>query len=598
MGTTRTRTPKRSLPWRALVVTCCGLGAALLVPAAAQARQLPFHTWYVSAAAPAGGDGSAQAPFSSLAAVEAASGPGDTIVIDPSPLTVPPLDGGITLQTGQRLVGGGPPVVTRSGANPRLTSLPRITNSTNATNNGDAVDLADDTSVSNVVIDGSYRGGIYGDDVTGVSVRGNDVSGQNTSGTDGFQVLPFYLETYTAGKAISPTPVSLSNGWAGIMIDGSATRDNVSITDNFVHNGVCGDGIDLRAMGTANITAQVTGNLVTGLKQCSDQQSLEGIGTQASGTSTLRANLDGNTEENNGNAGANADSLFVNLADSGTLIETIDHNTYTSGIGGASTNGFEYLLSNGNAVGHVTILNSTFVDDPGDMLEEFDRGIGSTQTLTLDNVLVNGTTITGGVPSYADPPGTAAVPDNTGECLGIGSVGSGDQTLFTMRDSTFENCDNNGIEVTNNHVTGDGTGNPQLVSLDIEHSKITGTRYYGIWFNGLTSLNQLRVKMQDSDLSTAGGVEAGFDQQPTGSTPSSVIDLGGGELGSRGGNCIYGGTIYDLESTGYPVTAEHDWWGSPAGPAPGSVSSTPPGSIADGQPLRAVPPACAAHRGR
>ena len=59
------------------------------------------------------------------------------------------------------------------------------------------------------------------------------------------------------------------------------------------------------------------------------------------------------------------DRLFVNPAESGTLLETIDHNVDITGIGGASTNGFEYTLSNGNASSHVTISNSYFRIAPG-----------------------------------------------------------------------------------------------------------------------------------------------------------------------------------------------------------------------------------------
>src|SRR5262250_1652640 len=69
------------------------------------------HHWYVSASASPGGDGTMHSPFNSLAAVEQASSPGDTIVIQASPLSVPPLDGGIALKPGQSLIGDGPPVV-------------------------------------------------------------------------------------------------------------------------------------------------------------------------------------------------------------------------------------------------------------------------------------------------------------------------------------------------------------------------------------------------------------------------------------------------------------------------------------------------------
>src|SRR6185312_10660990 len=130
------------------------------------------HRWYVSATAPAGGNGSAAQPFNSLALVQGASGPGDTIVVLPSPLSVPPLDGGIALKPGQRLIGDGPTVV-RVGAPLVAGGPPLVANTTGAANNGDAVELADDTEVENLVIASAFRGAVYGNDARGVRVRGN-----------------------------------------------------------------------------------------------------------------------------------------------------------------------------------------------------------------------------------------------------------------------------------------------------------------------------------------------------------------------------------------------------------------------------------------
>src|SRR6516165_4453949 len=62
-------------------------------------------TWFVSASASAGGDGSLLHPFNSLAAVQKASGPSDLITILPSRPSVPPVDGGIALKIGQKLIG-------------------------------------------------------------------------------------------------------------------------------------------------------------------------------------------------------------------------------------------------------------------------------------------------------------------------------------------------------------------------------------------------------------------------------------------------------------------------------------------------------------
>ena len=338
----------------------------------------PRHTqtWYVSAAAAAGGDGSASAPFNTLAAVQQVYGPGDTILIEPSPLSVSPLDGGIALLPGQRLIGDGPPVVQFGTAllpdgppvvgSSGLASLPRITNTTTYLS-GDAVELASNTVVENLVIAGALRGGIYGQDSLGVTLRGNDVSGFNTSGTTGFVVQPFCLEQYAAGIA-NCGPTGLPAGWAGILIDTGAGSNSISISNNYVHDGVCGDGIDIRGMNTGDISVQVEYNFVTRLVQCSSVRTIEGIGTQVTGTSRLRATLFGNTEANNGSPGANMDSLFVNPAEAGVLTETIDHNVYMTGIGGASTNGMEFILSNGSAQAKVAISNSFFRTIPATCL--------------------------------------------------------------------------------------------------------------------------------------------------------------------------------------------------------------------------------------
>ena len=179
---------------------------------------------------------------------------------------------------------------------------------------------------------------------------------------------------------------------------------------------------------------------------------------------------------------------------------------------------------------------------PATCLKLFNRGGATSRAeLDLDNVIVEQTTFTAGLPVYGNPPGMASSPDNTGKCSGIGSVGSNDTTILQMTDSSFIGCDNNGIEVTNNHpTTGDGPDSPHTVALSINNSTISGSRYYNLWLNDVTPLTNLRVSVQDSNLSgSTSGVAVTFDIQPaTGGTTSALIDLGGGALGSSGRNCI------------------------------------------------------------
>lgn len=562
-----------------LVGTLVAVGA-LAGAATTPAQAEPRNTWYVSATARPGGDGGSRAPFDSLADAERASRPDDTIIVLPAPASVPPLDGGIALKPGQRLLGGGPG---------RPGWLPRVTNTGDTTNSGDAVVLANRTEVADLVVDGSYHSGIYGLDVTDVRVHDNDVSGQNTSGTIGFSVSPTTLPTYTPGASadgVQGTVVTTGRG--AIMIDATTVHSELSIKDNFVHDGTCGNGIDVRAMDRARLTADVAGNRVTRLVQCAKVKAVHAITMQATGTATLRADLDGNTQTDVGSPGANAEGLFVNTGGSGSVVQTVRHNTFRNGVGGHSTNGLEIVNSNGDTNSHVLVQDSTFRTDPGDMLELYNWGVRSTATLVLDRVSVADTTISGGLPPFATPPGTAVNPFNNGACLDISSGGAHNETVVDLRHSQLSGCGNNAVAVTNNHVTGNGVGDPHSVRLDIDHSRLTGSGYYNLWVTNLTPLDDLAVSVQDSDLSSAGGVGVGFDQRPTGSTGRARIDLGGGPLGSAGRNCLHA-----IQTTGYDVSARHNWWGSPSGPSPAQLAAGT-GTVIDTSTALTRPPAACA----
>jgi hypothetical protein len=134
-------------------------------------------TWYLQADAAAGGNGSRNRPFATLEQVEAASRPGDTVRVLPS---TRPLDGGIQLKDGQRLIGLGDPVtkVSASGARPTLTN-------TNATRyQGDAVRLANNNVVENIHIDGAARAGIFGVNAARPEIRGTLITNNMIQGND------------------------------------------------------------------------------------------------------------------------------------------------------------------------------------------------------------------------------------------------------------------------------------------------------------------------------------------------------------------------------------------------------------------------------
>lgn len=551
--------------------------AGVAVPSAAAlgsaSQHSHGHVWYVSASAPANGNGSLGSPFNSLASVESAASSNDTIIVLPSPASTPPLNGGIALKPGQQLIGAGPPVLSATSSDP----APRLTNTSSSSNSGDVVDLADNTQVSNLVIDGSYRGGIYGDNVTGVDVQGNNVSGTNTSCTFGFLVLPFAPATDTVPPAGTiPTLFSVQNGWAAIMVDASQGHQTIAFSDNYVHNTACGDGIDVRASGTAHATAQVSDNTVTQLAlplgaSAPSFLSILAIGMQAADSSTLTASVTGNVETYIGSAGADPEGLFLNTNGSAVLTEHVDHNLFEHGIGGHSANGFEDIVSSGPSTINATVLNSTFQDDPGDMFQELNFGVGSSMNVLLDNSVISRTTIALGNSNT----------NNIGECLWTAETGVGDSLKLAVNNSSLSGC-NNGISALNNVVSpASQAGAVKLYSIDIANSQISSDAYDGIYINNVdpvNSLSQLSVKVQNSDLTDSSGMAAVFDQPTEASTASADIDLGGGSLGSAGQNNIYGNDGA-VQADNYSVSAEHDWWGTPAGPAPSDITLIGSGSV-------------------
>ena len=537
------------------VITVC----AWSLPAARASAAAKPSVVYVSATAGGSGDGSRQAPFNSLSSAEAASGPGATIVVLPSPLSVAPLDGGIALKPYQTLIGAGPSVLQQHGS---LTAAPRITNSSGAQNSGDAVTLARGDTVENLEIVNPYRGGIYGLNVQSARVEGNNISGANSSCTVGF-VIYF------------PIPSTLTNGWAGIMVDADAGASSLEIENNYVHDAACSDGIDLRASGTATVRAAIDRNKVLRLAEGTTVGSVLGIGLQTRDSARLTATADSNSETDIGSSGADCEGLFTNQT-GGTLVWTVDHNLFGHGIGGASCNGGEFFTGQADGTQSIRISDSLFYDDPGDMLEENNLGTGSTMNMTLDHVTVAHTTLA--TPAPTEPPIPAeSFGSFTGHgfCMSQFSTGPEAVTNFRMIDSHFSDCLSDGIFAFYANLPGFGTGPGAESALDIENSSITNVGQYALHWVNYATLDRLQITAwRDTFANAHGGAMLGFDQAPGATTLAPRIDLGDAGSYNTGDNCILRPEMLNAETIGYNVTLQKDWWGTPLGPVPSSLSAT------------------------
>jgi hypothetical protein len=561
--------------------------AAIASTSPASAHGVPHHegpakTWFVRAAGNSGGHGSRRRPFEALSAVQRASHPGDRIVVLRSRRT---LDGGIKLKPRQRLVGAGPWVRRLRPSAP----APKIENSSPS---GDAIELADGVTVSNIAVVGADRGGIYGSNVRNVSVRGNHLSATNTSCTTGFVVQPFVLPTTAPGVGV-PFSSGLANGWAAIMVDEARGSASVSIDRNVVNDVACGDGIDIRASGAALVKADVERNRLTRLHQGAGQQSILAIGMQTTGTARLAAHVDRNRETYIGTASvgdfgeADSEGLFANSAGRSHLTEHAAHNTFAHGLGHISANCVEAAASNGGPTMHIKLSDSTCEHVVGDVLEAANLSRDATLTFEVDHVRAAHSTFVGSTEFHQAEPG------DDGDCMLEVASGAASTTIVKVRDSVFTKCVADGLGVVSNVV--DGSRPVRRLRFAVENSRIADNKLSNLRVVNATPISRLEGRVDDTDLSKSEGTPVILEGLDTSDGTHARLDLGGGSLGSRGHNCIFGGAQTDVEAVNYDLWAGHDWWGAPGGPAAGRAVAAG-GTISDKAPLATA--ACGPTAGR
>ncbi|MEV6771891.1 hypothetical protein AB0N05_25025 [Nocardia sp. NPDC051030] len=509
--------------------------------AASAAAEPDSTTWYVSAGAAPGSVGSAEAPFDSLARVEAASRDGDTIVVQAAAAA---LDGGIALKPGQQLIGD--PVPNGAG-------LPRITNTTSA-HDGDAVRLATGAQVRNLVIAGARRGGIYGSDAADVVISGNDVSATNQQCADGFMIGPFGLPpTLPLGLAAPALPdfITLNNGWAAIMTDFSAAAGSVRIEGNTVHDTACGDGIDVRAHGNSQVTAQLTGNTLRTINLGLVKLSVLAIGIQAGDTARLTADLVNNTETDIAaptasvlNAVADSEGVFLNALGRARMDITISGNDFRNGSGNFSANGLEYVTTSGSPQSEVHVTDSTFENVTGDLIENYNLSTGGAhQSLTLDNVRAHHSTFPGALLN-------SLVPANLGTCVVTTNFGRTAHTDLTITNSDLADCSADGIGLIAYTPTGSNPSTSELI-FDIRDTTLNGAAANGINIINVGDTAALRGSLTRVAISAA--QQALLHTSNSGGTIATAsLDLSAVTLDGAALDCLTGHPRVAL--SGLPAT--------------------------------------------
>jgi VCBS repeat-containing protein len=200
------------------------------------------QVWYVKNNQAAGGDGTSDTPFDTLAEAEAASGSGDTVYVFDGDNTSANLDTGYVMDSGERLVGEARSLSADpdgAGSAPSTTIFPGTPGAqpTLSATDEDVVVLAAGASVDGFVLDPSGTGGgvFGGASASNVTVTNLDVVDTGTAGTqpgielDGSTGTNVFSNvTVTNGGGSGAIGVRLNN--AGTVRFNNAGTNTISTT--------------------------------------------------------------------------------------------------------------------------------------------------------------------------------------------------------------------------------------------------------------------------------------------------------------------------------------------------------------------------------
>ena len=464
------------LPWALIVFACSGGGGASDAPSGDT-----VSSWYVTASAASGGDGSQQRPFDSLAKAEEASGPGDVIYVLPAESEAL-LDGGIALQENQKLLGLGPGGAAPGGGS----ALPRLTNTTDHLG-GVIVELSRGNEVA---------------DLHFVDMRNHAIQGVGGELTE-----TFIHHSLFEGAAESEEIL-----WSVRLESNEGTTINVRVTDCEFRDGDALGGIQIHQSGESSGDYQFERNTFSDLGGRAYHLLTED-------SSSLQASILDSTADNIGHGERNSDSILPHLRNSSqqTVFVSNYHYDNTKQVGSSSNTGLESFLEG------------------------------------------------------------APFPNQESWCDGC-------KLKLRISDSVFENSVTDGIQLIN-------FGSNSEIDAVIRNTRVIGAKPQQVG-GGISLLSQNvqntgnRNKLLIENCDVIGSSQFGIAISDEGEGFTSIVDLGGGELGSSGNNRILDSASGELRAINANPVAKNNWWG---GRAP-RVELVGDASTFDGEPALETDP--------
>lgn len=271
--------------------------------------------WFVKAgAAPETGVGTQAKPFASLADAEQCSAERTTIFVLPATPGSPPLDGGIVLKNGQKLLGA----TFRKAAGWLAQSGQRVTNTRSP---GDAVVLANDNEVAYLHIEGPAGAAILGDNVAGTNLH--DLLITREKAVASLRLHPSLCRVVTVGddvdnaastlrgchvflQAAAKSPITfLADAEAGDPSNTHTVR-RVVITDS-----PASENPELLWSAAIYIIAAGQADMTVNLAEVSIENSLRGIIARATDRATVALNVSDTRMDNLTSDGISLQTGFI-----------------------------------------------------------------------------------------------------------------------------------------------------------------------------------------------------------------------------------------------------------------------------------------------
>jgi hypothetical protein len=513
---------------------------------------LAGQVWYVQNNEPAGGDGTSDTPFDTLAEAETASGSGDTVYVFDGSNTATNLDTGFVMEANERLIGEHNGVslaghllhAGTANAHPTLNASDEdvVAMASGATVDGFNIDPSGSgggisgasgaVTINDVnVADGGTAGTQPGVDLDGTSGTTNlsDLT-VSTNGATGVRLNNAGTVNFTSASTITIA----SNAARGLDATGPTTNLGASTFDSITVTGSGNGGVSMSGTtGTTtfgDLSLATTGGTAFLLSSAGDVTVLDG------GTANVNAN-GGPAINVTGTAGASLRFDQVSSASSttdGINLAGLGSGTF-SATGGSISGAAGYAIDLDGGSGNVTY--------PGGIAD----GSGGTADITGRT---GGTvTVSGAITDGADAAGGISLSGNTGGATTFGNAaktlntGIGTAVSFTTSDGHTLNLTGGGLDI-------DTTSGQGIVATSSGTINVAGTG------NTVASTTGRAVNVQSTDFGGSGftlqsvssnGAANGILLNATGTTSGMTI-TGTGAANS-------GGTIQNATEHGVSLTS-------------------------------------------